>query len=579
MKWICFFLAALGLAAQSRVGSGCATAYYIDVDCDGYGVGKKTSGKYPLGMNDTIGKPGSYTTGDMPDADDTDPAVHTTAEWEAKWGDGVSGMVKFLQERKKFSNSKRVWYVSMKGDNATARVNDPARPFRNLNPIVAALHDLQGGVIVIRGGVWGTELNFNPCGSNPCFHVTGTAQNPTYVIAYPGEKVETNSYVAGDNVYWPNKAIGHVTYDGLVFTAARYGIGDAVLMTDADHMTFVNCEFAGWHQLFWGNHSEDIVVQNNVFHDMMYHAVYFGSFQLEHTGDGDFDFAADEAAYAAGKSRGASHRALVIGNVMYNNGESGYDTIHINTIIDDVLVEGNIVSYSGGSAVTFQTGVYRSVIRNNVLFDNGRDAITFHLYGAEPPGLRGNTIENNTVWAGNPKDHIRGATPGGAVIMNDDSSAGRWIKDTTIRNNIFVVYNDGSSAASTVFTFRKNSFPDSHVIQNNIFWNSAPNASPADRVATISRDAYPDGRDAGNYTSKQLQGYGSRIGGNLYADPKFIDASPGYTVSPGKFNLELSPNSPAIDFGVAASVVQDARRRRRAGRPDAGAYEYTPAQK
>jgi hypothetical protein len=567
MKVLCLMLAALGLHAQSRVGAGCTTAFYIDLDCDGYGVGKKTSGKYPLGISDTINTPGTYTTGDMPDADDSDPAVHTTAEWEAKWGASNAGIVKFLQQRKGFANTKRVWYVSLKGDNATARIGDPARPFRSVGPIAGALRDQLGGVIVVRGGAWGTGLNFNACGANPCFHVTGTEANPVYVIAYPGEKVETNTNINTDLNYWPNKATGNVTYDGLVFTAARYGIGDAVLTTDTDHMTFVNCEFAGWHQLFWGNHSEDIVVKNNVFHDMMYHAVYFGSFELAHPGDGDFDFDADAAAYKAGKSRGASQRARVIGNVMYNNGESGFDPIHINSIIRDVLVEGNIVSYSGGSAITFQTGVYNSAIRNNVLFDNGRDAITFHLYGVKPPGIKGNTVENNTIWVGSPQDRIRGTAPGGAVTLNDESKAGRWIKENTIRNNIFVVY-----SGSHVFSFRRNSFPDSNVIENNVFWSSS-SSSGADLIATIAKDAYPDGRHAGNLSFKQLQTLGPRVKGNIYADPKLSDASTGYILTPEKFNFQLLPNSPAIDLGIANGLSVDARGQSRSGAPDAGAYE------
>ena len=49
------------------VGPGCTTATYIDKDCSGYGVGRKSPGVYPVGYNST------YTVGDMQDADDEDP--------------------------------------------------------------------------------------------------------------------------------------------------------------------------------------------------------------------------------------------------------------------------------------------------------------------------------------------------------------------------------------------------------------------------------------------------------------------------------------------------------------------------
>src|SRR5689334_24848951 len=87
------------------IGMGCTTVYYIDKDCDGYGVGKKSSGIYPLGDNTALGSPGTYTMGDMPDADDEDPAVNTTASWEAKWGKGNQAIVNFLQQRKGFTNT------------------------------------------------------------------------------------------------------------------------------------------------------------------------------------------------------------------------------------------------------------------------------------------------------------------------------------------------------------------------------------------------------------------------------------------------------------------------------------------
>src|SRR5688572_25681721 len=93
-------------AAPQSIGQGCTTMYYIDKDCDGYGVGKKSSGLYPLGSGMTF-QPGTYTVGDMVDADDEDPKVNTTVSWQAKWGTTKESMVNFLQVRKGFINTGR----------------------------------------------------------------------------------------------------------------------------------------------------------------------------------------------------------------------------------------------------------------------------------------------------------------------------------------------------------------------------------------------------------------------------------------------------------------------------------------
>src|SRR4051812_10982769 len=96
-------LAVAPAAAQANIGRGCTTAFYIDHDCDGYGVGKKSSGVYIVGANGEVnGHPLIETTGDMPDADDEDPTVHTADEWRAKWGSDNDGMVNFLAQRKGF---------------------------------------------------------------------------------------------------------------------------------------------------------------------------------------------------------------------------------------------------------------------------------------------------------------------------------------------------------------------------------------------------------------------------------------------------------------------------------------------
>jgi hypothetical protein len=596
-------LSRAGVSPPVHAGSGCTTVYFIDRDCDGYGVGKKASGDYPLfpgGIVYKLGDRANWTVGDMPDADDDDPAVRTPAEWRARWGGDNRGMVRFLAARKGFANAARVWYVSLSGSDAAGVVNDPDAPFATPAPALNAMHDLEGGVIVVRGGDWGDRLDFNPCAYHgPCYNLTGTPAKPVYVLAYPGERVVTTKVITSDINYWPKKGVSSVTFDGLILSSARYGLGDGVSMADTDHMTFVNCEFAGWHQLIWANHTEDAVIRSCVFHDMMYHAIYFGSCcgQVSQ-GARDLDFALDAAKYAAGQSVGASYRGSIVQNVMYNNGESGYEPVHINTYTTDNLIEGNIISYSGGTGIGLQSGVYRATVRNNVIVYPGACGITLSLYGAETQAatLRWNVIENNTIYVGRTRHKIRNAVPGCGILMNDYSkTSGRWIKDVTIRNNIVVVDNSHPQWGAPAVAFGRNSYPRTATIDHNLFWTVPAAASSrrgiltslqdavrgiraaaftphGGRIMTIAADASPDQGQARSYGFAEFEEYGFRD--NLYADPLFRHADPDDAVNPGFFDFSLQDGSPARQAGAPEGAPPvDVKGNRRSGRPEIGAYQ------
>ena len=97
------------------------------------------------------------------------------------------------------------------------------------------LQDLRGGAVIIRGGEW-TDLNFNPCPyneGNPCFNLSGSEGHPVYVMAYPGERVQTNRAISSVT-YQPFPHVCCVTIDGLIFRADRYGLGDAFSGADTN---------------------------------------------------------------------------------------------------------------------------------------------------------------------------------------------------------------------------------------------------------------------------------------------------------------------------------------------------------
>ena len=113
--------------------------------------------------------------------------------------------------------------------------------------------------------------------------------------------------------------------------------------------------------------------------------------------------------------------------------------------------------------------------------------------------------------------------------------------------------------AQAPFQFGRNSYPETDTIRNNIIWNSAPGASPADRVMLISADASPGGKGSGSYDFNQFQAFNANFASNRYADPKFKNASPALTLTPGAFNFDLQPTATAISRNSAADRAGDNR--------------------
>jgi hypothetical protein len=555
------------------VGLGCTTAFYLDPLCKPCGVGMKSSGKYPVNPDPPAeGSPAFYTMGDMPDADPNDPNVCTTAQWEAKWGWSTpasasdnGAMVKYLQQDMDFTNTSRIFYIAMNGNDSTAVMNDPSHPYATMAAIKfgangnPGIDDNQGGVVIIEGGYWGApgnpSLNLDPCdpANNACWELSGSPGHPLLVMGFPGEVVQTENGLTATGTYRPGKNACCMTVDGLEFWDAQYGAGGfgAIAVADYADITVENSEFAGWDKIIFSNDVQNALVKNNVFHDMLHHAVYF-AFTSGIIQSGDFNFALDHANFLRGASMGASYHGQIIGNVMYGNGNHGYEPIHVNTYIDYPVIEGNIISYSGGTGIGLYTGVYHAFVADNLLFDNGRDCITLFLYdpAVNPPAanaLRWNTIENNTCYVGKPSDSIQGTSPMGGILQNDGTStSGHYIKDTTITNNIIVTYDTGGGTGQLPLKFETNSYPETDTIQGNIFWSTGPTTG---RVMVISSGASPNA-EAGTYSFAQFQAFSPNFSGNQYANPQFKSASPDYSLTPGLFNFGVSETIAAANVGA-----------------------------
>src|ERR1035437_8720931 len=112
--WSCIvYLLAIAAASAQQAGYqgiGCTTAFHIDKDCDGYGVGTAPDDPSPL-----LG----------PDADDNDATVHTAAQAKAKYSGGTAasdGLSLFLAHLG--YTPAHYYFVSTSGNNSTGAVDD-----------------------------------------------------------------------------------------------------------------------------------------------------------------------------------------------------------------------------------------------------------------------------------------------------------------------------------------------------------------------------------------------------------------------------------------------------------------------
>jgi len=169
-----------------HVGKGCTTAYYIDDDCDGYGIGEQ------------------YVRG--PDADETDVGINTTASILTRYSTNPDPIGTFIKVRMQALTGKPnggilkfavIDYVNgndttgARSTSLTTAITTPYKTWGNRSPNGTVPGNGPGDCYVIRGG---TSTNNFVFAYNA--HKSGTAANPIYIIPYPGEKVNYTKPVA-----------------------------------------------------------------------------------------------------------------------------------------------------------------------------------------------------------------------------------------------------------------------------------------------------------------------------------------------------------------------------------------------
>lgn len=414
----------------SPIGGGCTNAFYIDNDCDGYGVGS------PLG----------------PDADDNDPAVNTAKTFTNKYRNPNS----FLDHLG--YKLRNAYYISNEGRDESGEMNIAEKPFATWGKVKKLLKPGDGAIF--RGGEYKIRWGINISG------LKGTAEQPIVIMAYPGEKVIIDDISVGVGAAGP-AGCAFVIIDGFVLDNTRNtGRGHGIelhLTAQGRNIVFRNIEARNWSA---GVHAmcdlHDLSLENCVFHDnKTSHGVYIGAREIPNT------------------------NVSVRNCIIYQNGMHGFQH---NGRTTNLLLENNIIHSNTMAGVSLLQGVSNSIFRNNLIFNNNRQGIIFYLYDSVSKEIQvhdqtNNLVINNTIWIGRYKWKGDGEEPGDhSSIGFADDTKGQLGKmgGNIFRNNILVTHN------GPVFRFREERNLLGTVIENNLLSRDGG----ASKVIEVNKNYY-----------------------------------------------------------------------------------------
>jgi len=439
-----------------------AGVYYIDADGDGYGVAS------PLG----------------PDADDSDASVNTPESVRQKYAD-IADLLKKLGY-----TPKRIFYIAPGGSNRTGRADDPAKPFASWESVSGRVR--AGDVVLLREGAYKDKYPLS------CVKLSGKAESPIVIAAFPGEKVvldATEKSLAVDRCR-------HLVFDGFTLTNSAGTLGKGIGMKFSSNITLRNIEST---RHYWGwigmQDLHDILAERCVFHDNPHeHGIYLGAREKPNT------------------------NLTVRKCLMYRN---GYHGIQHNGRVQGLLLEDNVIHSNGLAGVSLIMGVSDSVVRNNLIFNNNKQGIILYNYD-DPNPVYGaydqvnNLFENNIIWVG--KYSWNGRTQPSTyagILVNDVTKAqARDLGHNTFRNNIIVTY------SGETFRFSRKSFAETTTIEGNLIY----------RVGGDGAVLYAGGAV---YNFAGFQNFSPLISNNTFARPNFADVSIDYYLTPEKFKFTI----------------------------------------
>jgi hypothetical protein len=480
---------------QQILGGGCTSAFYIDKDCDGYGVGAG----YLLG----------------PDADDNDPQVNTGSTMISKYG----SLQNFLQQVKGYNPVRYFFVDPAYGSDNTGAVNLESKPFKTWAAIRTKLQP--GDAVIFRKGVLSEKLI---C-TLPALE--GTQQDPIILMAYPGESFAVE--VAADAL--PMYDSYHVIVDGLNLRSPQSN-GHMIVMANCHDIQIRNVDAgpasAGVYAF---QNLHNILIEQSVFHDTntppyASHCMYLGSRDLPNS---DITIR-DSLIYHCGM------------NAFQHNGR-----------ITNLLFERNILHSSSMGAISLLMGVSDSVFRNNLTFNNNQGVIFFN-YVSDNPKIQpfdqmNNLFVNNTFWTGrysylDGTESSRGPTAYPSVTVNNKIVDGNGVLHPELKksfdknifkNNIFATY------SGPIFDFKQPEYLSTWPITDNLMYRY----DGVGKILVYGSQVY-------DFSS--FDNFSQLINGNLYGWPEFKDVSVDYWDSAEKFDFRLLANSLAIGLNAGAYI-------------------------
>jgi len=437
-----------------------AGVYYIDADGDGYGVAS------PLG----------------PDADDSDASVNTPESVRQKYAD-IADLLKKLGY-----TPKRIFYIAPGGSNRTGRADDPAKPFASWESVSGRVR--AGDVVLLREGAYKDKYPLS------CVKLSGKAESPIVIAAFPGEKVvldATEKSLAVDRCR-------HLVFDGFTLTNSAGTLGKGIGMKFSSNITLRNIEST---RHYWGwigmQDLHDILAERCVFHDNPHeHGIYLGAREKPNT------------------------NLTVRKCLMYRN---GYHGIQHNGRVQGLLLEDNVIHSNGLAGVSLIMGVSDSVVRNNLIFNNNKQGIVFYTYDDRSAAIRAydqcrNVVAGNIIWVGRHSWNGRQRTGEYAAILFNDVTAAQKVRmeQNTFRGNT-IVTQEGEA-----FRFAQERFTPTTIIENNVIHR----ASGSGKVMSCS------GKD---YDLRSFESFSTNIRGNRFEDPQFANVSVEHYQTPENFDF------------------------------------------
>jgi hypothetical protein len=331
-----------------EVGQGCTNAFYIDRDCDGYGVGAA----WVLG----------------PDADDTVDTINTSKS--------VAGMETFLSTTKGYAPTSEWLFVDPVGyDGSPTKSTDyniaEGNPYKT---VMSAIGEAGvGDTIVVKAGTYSENFYVDSSAD-------GTSGNPIVLVAYPGHSVVFNPNI---NMSFQNR--DYWVIDGIEFnllSRQMFSFGKST------NLAIRNCEFhhgSATYGVVFGHNHQYLTFEYNYIHDNKVggeHIMYIGS------------------NYWASWE---SHDWTIKGNLFRSNPNepNSGDNLQINNFhwnTNTITIEDNVFAASSEWAAITLYRVTDCIIQNNVFLGPHKKIIIVRDYwdaGGRNPRYDSNGLTKN----------------------------------------------------------------------------------------------------------------------------------------------------------------------------------------